>query len=55
MNRSVANILAGGFGTGDFGATAADDVPVNVKETTADDIGVQLAYAKNVMIVPGYG
>lgn len=55
MNRSVANILAGGFGTGDSGATAADDVPVNVKETTADDIGVQLAYAKNVMIVPGYG
>lgn len=56
MNRSVANIIAGGFGTGDSGgASAADDVPVNVKETSADDIGVQLAYAKNVMIVPGYG
>lgn len=55
MNRSVANILAGGFGTGDSGTTATDDVPVNVKETTADDIGVQLAYANNVMIVPGYG
>lgn len=56
MNRSVANIIAGGFGTGDTGATdAANDVPVNVKETSADDIGVQLAYAKNVMIVPGYG
>ncbi|BAP85592.1 NAD(P) transhydrogenase subunit beta [Paucilactobacillus hokkaidonensis JCM 18461] len=56
MNRSVANIIAGGFGTGDSGTTdAANDVPVNVKETSADDIGVQLAYANNVMIVPGYG
>lgn len=55
MNRSVANIIAGGFGTGDTATSAADDVPVNVKETSADDIGVQLAYAHNVMIVPGYG
>lgn len=55
MNRSVANIIAGGFGTGDTATSAADDVPVNVKETSADDIGVQLAYANNVMIVPGYG
>lgn len=55
MNRSVANIIAGGFGTGDSGNAAASDVPVNVKETSADDIGVQLAYANNVMIVPGYG
>lgn len=55
MNRSVANILAGGFGGGASDAGAADDVPVNVKETSADDIGLQLAYAHNVMIVPGYG
>lgn len=55
MNRSVANIIAGGFGTGDSSAATKSDVPVNVKETTADDIGVQLAYAKNVMIIPGYG
>ncbi|GAB6092016.1 NAD(P)(+) transhydrogenase (Re/Si-specific) subunit beta [Furfurilactobacillus curtus] len=56
MNRSVANILAGGFGTGDSGSnSAAEDVPVNVKETSADDVGLQLAYAQNVMIVPGYG
>lgn len=56
MNRSVANIIAGGFGTGDSGAKgAAAAVPVDVKETTADDAGLQLAYAHNVMIVPGYG
>ncbi|MGM9892083.1 NAD(P)(+) transhydrogenase (Re/Si-specific) subunit beta [Limosilactobacillus sp.] len=55
MNRSVANILAGGFGGGASSTGATDDVPVNVKETSADDIGLQLAYAHNVMIVPGYG
>ncbi|MFC6206313.1 MULTISPECIES: NAD(P)(+) transhydrogenase (Re/Si-specific) subunit beta [Levilactobacillus] len=56
MNRSVANILAGGFGTGDSDSgSAGADVPVDVKETSADDIGLQLAYAQNVMIVPGYG
>lgn len=57
MNRSVWNIIAGGFGTGDSAGTAAGagDVPINVKETTADDVGLQLAYAHNVMIVPGYG
>jgi len=56
MNRSVANILAGGFGTGDSDSgSAGPDVPVDVKETSADDIGLQLAYAQNVMIVPGYG
>lgn len=55
MNRSVANILAGGFGGGASDTGTADDVPVNVKETSADDVGLQLAYAHNVMIVPGYG
>lgn len=56
MNRSVANIIAGGFGGGDDASGAGiADVPTNVKETSADDIGLQLAYAQNVMIVPGYG
>ncbi len=56
MNRSVANIIAGGFGGGAATSSAgALDVPVNVKETSADDVGLQLAYAHNVMIVPGYG
>ncbi|MFC6169866.1 NAD(P)(+) transhydrogenase (Re/Si-specific) subunit beta [Loigolactobacillus jiayinensis] len=55
MNRSVVKIIAGGFGTDDGGGAATTDIPVDVKTTTADDIGVQLAYAKNVMIIPGYG
>lgn len=57
MNRSVANIIAGGFGSGDSnGSTGAGaEVPTNIKKTTPDDVGMQLAYAHNVMIVPGYG
>ncbi|MCV3296912.1 MAG: NAD(P)(+) transhydrogenase (Re/Si-specific) subunit beta [Oenococcus sp.] len=56
MNRSVANILAGGFGTDDSQpASPAGQTDVKVVETSADDIGLQLAYAHNVMIVPGYG
>ncbi|WP_143806800.1 NAD(P)(+) transhydrogenase (Re/Si-specific) subunit beta, partial [Oenococcus oeni] len=36
-------------------SSASDGAPVKVTETSADDIGLQLAYAHNVMIVPGYG
>ncbi len=56
MNRSVAKILAGGFGVGEEEPeTGGESQKVNVKETSADDVGLQLAYAQNVMIVPGYG
>jgi NAD(P) transhydrogenase subunit beta len=55
MNRSLLNILAGGFG-GDDAASgdASGDVQVT-KETSADDLAVQMAYASMVIIVPGYG
>ncbi|HEX6516951.1 MAG TPA: NAD(P)(+) transhydrogenase (Re/Si-specific) subunit beta, partial [Nocardioidaceae bacterium] len=48
MNRSLLNIIAGGFGTGD-GAGAT------VRQIDADDAAIQLAYASKVVIVPGYG
>jgi NAD(P) transhydrogenase subunit beta len=56
MNRSVVSIVLGGFGTGDApaGAHATEDL-TNVREVTADDVAIQLAYAQHVMIVPGYG
>ncbi|MDQ1553180.1 MAG: H+-translocating transhydrogenase subunit beta, partial [Microbacteriaceae bacterium] len=57
MNRSVGSILLGGFGTGDEKAVAGapgQDV-ANIRQVTADDIAIQLAYAQHVMIVPGYG
>ncbi len=56
MNRSVLNIMAGGFGTGDATAgTAVRGPGASVREVSPDDAAIQLAYAQNVIIVPGYG
>ncbi len=57
MNRSVVSIVLGGFGTADAAGpgSSADAPPENVHAVTADDVGLQLAYAQKVMIVPGYG
>ena len=55
MNRSLANIIAGGFGTGDGGAAGGAGGGGTVREVTADDAAIQLAYACKVIIVPGYG
>jgi H+-translocating NAD(P) transhydrogenase subunit beta len=55
MNRSLANIIMGGFGTGDS-AAAIDAAPdAQVRSIAADDAAIQLAYASKVIIVPGYG
>ncbi|HEY7431008.1 MAG TPA: NAD(P)(+) transhydrogenase (Re/Si-specific) subunit beta [Streptosporangiaceae bacterium] len=54
MNRSLANIMIGGFGTGDSGAVVAGPTG-DVRATTADDAAIQLAYAQKVIVVPGYG
>ncbi|GAB1510836.1 NAD(P)(+) transhydrogenase (Re/Si-specific) subunit beta [Actinophytocola sp. KF-1] len=55
MNRSLANIVIGGFGTGDDAAPAAAGGDVSVRAVTADDVAIQLAYASKVVVVPGYG
>lgn len=57
MNRSVLSIIVGGFGTGDSAAPAGGPGAgaAGVRQITADDIGIQLAYARHVIIVPGYG
>jgi NAD(P) transhydrogenase subunit beta len=54
MNRSIPNILMGGFGTGD-GAVAAAGADAQVRPVAAEDVALQLAYADRVIIVPGYG
>jgi NAD(P) transhydrogenase subunit beta len=55
MNRSVPAIVAGGFG-GEIAAPAAGDVERGpVKSTTPDDVAIQLSYARQVVIAPGYG
>jgi NAD(P) transhydrogenase subunit beta len=55
MNRSVLNIIAGGFGGGEGTVTEAGGAGGSVREITADDVAIQLAYAQHVIVVPGYG
>jgi len=55
MNRSLLNIVAGGFGTGDEQTVSATTAIGSVRAVTADDAALQLAYARKVVIVPGYG
>jgi len=55
MNRSLANIILGGFGTGDTAAAIGGPVDAHVRSIAADDAAIQLAYAQKVIIVPGYG
>ena len=52
MNRSMANVLFGGFG-----AVVGTDTGVagTMREVSLDDVAVQLAYANQVVFVPGYG
>ena len=56
MNRSLANVMLGGFG-GDADAGPAAEVPEGktVNETSPDDTAIQLSYADQVIVVPGYG
>ena len=56
MNRSLANVLFGAFGTGGGEvATAAGGPAQNYRETTVEDAATLLAYSHNVVVVPGYG
>ncbi|HLM89103.1 MAG TPA: NAD(P)(+) transhydrogenase (Re/Si-specific) subunit beta, partial [Streptosporangiaceae bacterium] len=55
MNRSLTNIIVGGFGTGDTAAAIGGPVDASVRSIAADDAAIQLAYASKVVIVPGYG
>jgi H+-translocating NAD(P) transhydrogenase subunit beta len=54
MNRSLVNVLFAGFGTGGE-AAAGEEGEEQLKETTAEDAAVLMAYGKRVIIVPGYG
>ncbi len=55
MNRSIRNIIVGGFGTGDTAVAALPGAGAGVNAIAADDAAIQLAYASKVIIVPGYG
>ncbi len=54
MNRSLGNVLFSGFG--DTGSTvAAGEVKGSMKPIEASDVGVMMAFAQKVIVVPGYG
>jgi NAD(P) transhydrogenase subunit beta len=55
MNRSVLNIMIGGFGGGDDAAGAVAGAGGSVRAIGPDDVAIQLAYAQHVIVVPGYG
>ncbi len=55
MNRSLVNIIVGGFGTGDSAVAVQAAADSQIRAIAADDAAIQLAYASKVIIVPGYG
>jgi len=56
MNRSLANVVFGAFGTGSGTAVVGPaGAQGTVRSASADDVAVMLGYARRVVIVPGYG
>lgn len=58
MNRSLSNVLFGAFGAvgaGSEGARAGAAPAGHVRSATVEDVATMLAYARQVVVVPGYG
>ncbi len=55
MNRSLGNVLFSGFGDSGGGASSAEAVTGSMKAIDANDVGVMMAFAQKVIVVPGYG
>jgi NAD(P) transhydrogenase subunit beta len=57
MNRSLANVLFGAVGTADVvaGGVGAGAAAGTVRDVSADEAAMMLAYANKVIFVPGYG
>jgi NAD(P) transhydrogenase subunit beta len=53
MNRSISNVLFGAFGAET--TSAAGDAQGVMREVGVEDVAVQMAYARQVVFVPGYG
>lgn len=54
MNRSLTNVLFGAFGATTAGSTRSAE-GLTVRSVTAEDAAIQLAYAQQVVVIPGYG
>ncbi|MBH66547.1 MAG: NAD synthetase [Chloroflexi bacterium] len=55
MNRSLANVMLGGFGVEDGAGGSGEEETRPVTSIQADDAATMLAYAQSVIFVPGYG
>ena len=55
MNRSIVNVLLGGFGTEGGAAAAVTATDRTVKSGNADDAAFIMKNASKVIVVPGYG
>ncbi len=55
MNRSLANVLFAGFGSGNAISGLGEMSTKPVKRATAEDAAIALGFAETVMVVPGYG
>jgi NAD(P) transhydrogenase subunit beta len=53
MNRSLGNVLFSDFGSG--GGASGTAVTGSMKPIEASDVGVMMAFASKVIVVPGYG
>jgi NAD(P) transhydrogenase subunit beta len=54
MNRSLMNVIIGGFGSAAASSQKGGDQGV-VKEAGLSDLAIELKYASKVYVVPGYG
>lgn len=56
MNRSLVNVVFGSFGAAAVkGGIESSGEAKPIRETTVEDAGISLGYAKRVIVVPGYG
>lgn len=55
MNRTLAHVIFGGFGTEGGSAVSNAEMKGSITETSPEELAEELKVAKEVMIVPGYG
>ena len=55
MNRSFGNVLFGAFGSETMNTEMRKGGQLQVRSVSGEDAAIQLAYAQQVIIVPGYG
>lgn len=55
MNRSLPNVILGGFGTSSTGGGKPMEITGTHTEVNVDGVAEMIANAKNIIITPGNG